>query len=235
MKKLSKIFGIGIAVAGALTFGTTTTQAQNLVNGGFENSGGFTANPITVAGVNQGWATFTGGGSFTGQTNMTSSFDAPHSGGFSLLESLNPGNNWNPAGAYQIISGITPGQKYTFNIWALTDTTLTAPNGVLVQLGFETAALGGANSVENPGNTVGINGAVPALDKWTMYSVSATAPAGTSDAIVYAMFQDNNSAVGVENLYFDDAVLVTAAPEPSTLALLGMGLAVPFFLRRRKV
>ena len=230
----SKIFGSSIAVAGALTLGAVATQAQNLANGGFENPSGFTANPITVAGVNQGWATFTGGGSFTGPTNMFSSVYSPHSGSSSLLESLNPGNNWNPAGAYQIISGITPGQKYTFDIWALTDTTLTAPNGVLVQLGFEDAALSGANSVENPGNTVGINGLVPALGTWTMYSVSATAPAGTSDAIVYAMFQDNNSAVGVENLYFDDAVLVTAAPEPSTLALLGMGLAAPFFLRRRK-
>jgi hypothetical protein len=235
MKMSSKIFGSSIAVAAALALGATTTQAQNLVNGGFENAGGFTANPITVAGVNQGWATFLGGGSFSGQTNMFSSPDSPLAGGNALLESLNPGNNWNPAGAYQIITGITPGQTYTFSIWGLTDTGNAGyATGILVQLGFEDAALSGANSVENPGGTVGINGNFPALDTWTKYSVSATAPAGTTDAIVYAMFQDNNSAVGVENLYFDSASL-TVAPEPSTLALLGMGLAAPFFFRRRKV
>jgi hypothetical protein len=46
------------------------------------------------------------------------------------------------------------------------------------------------------------------------------------------MFQDNNSAVALEDMYYDNAQL-TLIPEPSSLALLG--LAVPFFfIRRRK-
>ena len=230
----SKIFGSSVAVAVALAAGASTTQAANLLaNPGFDNPAGFTANPITVAGVNQGWATFGGGGS-SAPSDMSASTDSPLSAPGALLESLNPGNNWNPAGAYQIVTGITPGQTYTFSIWGLTDTGKAGyATGILIQLGFEDAALSGANSVENPGGTVGINGNFPTLDTWTKYSVSATAPAGTTDAIVYAMFQDNNSAVAVENMYFDNGSL-TLAPEPSTLALLGLGLAAPFILRRRK-
>jgi hypothetical protein len=164
---------------------------------------------------------------------MSSSSYNPRSGSQTLLETLNPGNNWNPAGAYQIVSGITPGQTYTFGIWALTDTVDTAPNGILVQLGFELPTLAGASSVENPGGTVGINGNLPTLGSWTHYSVTATAPAGYTDAIMYVMFQDNNSAIVTENMFFDDATL-QVVPEPSSLALLSMGLAVPFYLIRRR-
>lgn len=253
-----RTIGSATCLAAVLAFTVSTTQAQNLlVNGDFENSGlnsnpnsavnpgtpslvgSFTPNPISLTsgpggqpGVNQGWATFPGGGS-AGQNNMSASIYPPMSGSEALLETLNPGNNWNPAGAFQIVTGITPGQKYQFGIWALTDTVNTAPNGILVQLGFETPALGGANSVENPGGTVGINGNLPAIGSWTLFSVMATAPAGCTDAIVYAMFQDNNSAVATEHMYFDNASL-TAVPEPSSLALLGLGLASALIWRRRQ-
>ena len=68
MKKSSKTIGIGIGVVAALAISASTTQAQNLlVNGSFENAGGFTANPITTTsgpgattGVDLGWATFGG-------------------------------------------------------------------------------------------------------------------------------------------------------------------------------
>ncbi len=245
MKMFPKIIGGAVGMAAVLALSVSTTQAQTLVNGGFEGVGavntgnGWTVNPITLtsgpsggSGVDQGWATF------PGASSISQSSAQAMSGSYSLLETALVGNNWNPAGAYQIISGITPGVTYTFNIWALTDTAndaYAATGGILVQLGFENAALSGANSVENPGNTVGINAALPSTQNvWTQYSVSATAPAGCVNAIVYAMFQDNGSTLATENLYFDNAS-ITLVPEPTSLALLAMGLGLPFFfIRRRK-
>lgn len=238
-----KIITGAIVVAACFALSSSNTLAQTLVNGGFEGVGavntgnGWTVNPISLtsgpggaSGVDQGWATF---GGDAGATASQSSV-AALSGSYSLLETVMPGNNWGPAGAYQIISGITPGQTYTFNVYGMTDTANDAyasTAGVLVQLGFYTPDLSSVSSVENPGATVGISGALPSTQGvWQQYSVTATAPAGFSDAVVYLMFQDNATATAQENLYFDNASVV---PEPATLALLALGLPL-FFMRRRK-
>jgi len=232
MRILDRIIGGSIAAAAVLALSASTTQAQSLVNGSFEDAGGFTANPITTATVDQGWALFNGAGS-AGRSDMSASTDAPYDGSYALLETTGPGNNWNPAGAYQIITGLTPGQTYTFGVWALTDTTETWNQGILVQLGFvQPSNLGAPSTVETPGGTVGINGTIPPQNTWTYYSVNATPPPGYTDAIVYLMFQDNNSAVATENMYYD-AASVTAVPEPSILALLGLAVPCSFLLRRK--
>jgi hypothetical protein len=250
MKMLHKILSCSTAAA-AFAFSASTIQAQTIVNSGFEGVGavntgnGWTVNPISLtsgpaggSGVNQGWATFGGdAGAVAVQNDMSSSAYTPLSGSQTLLETVQAGNNWGPAGAYQIITGITPGQTYTYSIWGLTDTAndaYSATAGVLIQLGFETAALGGASSVENPGGTVGHSLALPSTQGvWTKYSVTATAPAGYTDAIVYDMFQDNATATATENLYLDSALLVPA-PEPTTLALAGLGgMSLLSLIRRR--
>jgi hypothetical protein len=247
MKMLSKIIGSSIAIAAALTFSASTTQAQNLlVNPGFDASGAgnFTANPITIAGINQGWATFGN----VGQNDMSSSPDSPISTPYALLEVNGVGSSWSPQGAYQITDGIAeggaiiPGDTYTYSIWAITDTGTTwGPTPVDLQLSFnDVTGIGGTvtpiglspnNGSFNYGTSV-----ANTANGWVEYSVSAVAPAGAAYAMVYAMFMDYGQ-VTPENMYFDSASLldVTPIPEPSTLALLSLGLAVPFyFIRRRK-
>lgn len=235
MKKFSKLIGIGIGVLAALAISASTAQAQNLlVNPGFDTAQ-FTPNPITVPGIGQGWALF-------GQTSQSDMFgspvDSPISSPYALLEQNAPGSNWAPAGAYQIVGGITAGTAYQFSIWAITDTGSTwGPTPVDLQLSFNDASGTGGTQTPidlNPNNGSFNFGTSVAnnANGWVEYSVSATAPAGSQYAMVYAMFMDNGQTI-TENMYFDNASLI-AIPEPATLALLGLGLAVPLYVIRRR-
>ncbi len=228
-----KILG-GSTAAVALAMSASTAQAQTLINSGFETSpAGFTANPITLSTVNQGWATF----GISGQNDMGSSTDSPQAGNQALLEGNAPGNNWNPAGAYQIVSGVTVGTTYTFGGYYLADTALTGTfsTPVCFQLSFLDASLNNLGTVETgAGNSAGgFSYSVTSLDTWLYGSISATAPAGTAYAVVYAMFMDNGQTA-TDNIYFDSTSLV-AAPEPSMIALAGLcGAGALSLIRRRK-
>jgi hypothetical protein len=217
MKMLPKVITGVIGVAAALA---VSAQAQVIVDPNF--SGPYTANPVTVAGVNQGWAPFSAG--------LIATTPTYNGAATSLGLALGAQDGWGTPGAYQIDSGITPGVKYTVSAWVYQTAAATTAGGLL-QLGFETAALGGASTVENPGNTVGITINGP-LDVWTQYSVSATAPAGFTDAVVYTMAQDYNNANPLA--FYFDGVSIAPVPEPATIALLGMGLALPLYLIRRR-
>ena len=210
-KVITSVVGIAAALA-------VSAQAQVIVDPNY--SGPYTANPITVAGVDQGWAPFSSGLIATSPTYN----GAPTSLGLALGAQ----DGWGTPGAYQIDSGVTPGQTYTVSAWVYQTAAATTAGGLL-QLGFEQPSLSGISTVENPGKTVGItiNGA---LGVWTQYSVSATAPAGYTDSIVYTMAQDFNNPNPLA-FYFDGVSLV---PEPATIALLGMGLALPLYLIRRR-
>lgn len=242
---LHKILGCS-TVAAALAL--TTTQAQNLlVNGDFENAGGFTANPITTTsvlpggttGVDQGWALFG-----SAQSDMSSAVSSPEHGSFALLAQNGVGNNWNPQGAYQIVDGIVAGTTYTLNSYYLIDSssgntgTYATPYAEQINfgnlVGGTWTTVGTSTATFGFGNASPSDGAAPTLNHWYLESGSLAAPVGASEAEVYLFFMDNGQTT-VDQMYIDNASL-TPAPEPTTLALAGLGGAAALSLiRRRKV
>jgi hypothetical protein len=230
--KMTKTIGgiVGIAAALALN-----VQAQNLlVNGDFENAGGFTANPIGVptgTGISGGWACFSAN---TLQSNMHASPSSPESGTYALLSdqtAVPPNWGWAGEGAYQIVP-ITPvaGNNVNYTVWTLTD------NGVsqgMAQSGMSFNFYDAAGVNLGGGGSQWMGWVAPLADGvWYQMSATAQAPANAAYVCVYAM---QASYTGGNDLlvYFDNAVL-EVTPEPSTMALLGMGLAIPFYFIRRK-
>jgi hypothetical protein len=97
---------------------------------------------------------------------------------------------------------------------------------------FQLSFLGPTGTLGDLGGGVGGWNTTPGTATWGYNSVSATAPAGTAYIEVYTMFMDN-AQTAAENVYFDNMSL-TVVPEPSSLALLGLGVMSTLIWRRRQ-
>jgi len=190
----------------ALALSVYTAQAQPnlLVNGSFESASQFTANPIGLSGVDQGWANFFG-------PNGSVQSSAYALDGIYSLAVTEGGASWNPAGTYQIVSGATPGSTYTLSVSVLAPAALTDPNWstpIDVQLQFFDSTLN-----NNLGTTETGWSAIGAVGTWKQYTVTATAPAGAVYVSPYLMMMQSGAQSPADTLYFDNASLTV--PEPS--------------------
>lgn len=243
MKISNKIIGC-LTVAAALLISLSTTQAQNLLTDP-NFAGSFTANPITPVsgGVNNGWAIY----GQTSGTDMSSSPDYPYNYPTATTALLTQNTTWNGAGAYQIITPtIQLGATYTFSIEAETDNGFTAyATPLSLNLHFVGPWDGTKYPILPTGGAItesANNGAFanePPLDTWTEYSVTLSTTDLTGIYGIVVQPQTINGLASqplVQNIYFDNASLTVApAPEPSTLALAGLGgAAVLALIRRRK-
>jgi hypothetical protein len=248
MKMFHKTLGCSTAVVAALVINASTTQAQNLLTDP-NFAGPFTANPITPTsgGVNNGWAVYGQAGS----SDMSSAQSSPY--GTAATALLTDNTTWNGAGGYQIITPtIQVGATYTFSLFALTDNGFTSyATPLALDLNFVGPwdptlnggtggypSLSGAAITESANNNQFVN--QPGLNTWTEFSVSMSTTDATGIYGIVIQPQTINGSgdpVGfVQDIYFDNALLTVApAPEPSTLALAGLGGAgLLSLIRRRK-
>ena len=218
MKTILKIMGSALGTTALLAFIAPTTQAQNLLTDpGFElQTTAPNPNPTGVP----GWANFNGA-SFL-QTPLA------HSGSY-VLDTPNSGGGYSVPGTYQVFAA-TPGETFTFSSWVYTPNQLVANANdfAILQLSFFAGSPPDNYGGTGVGSPVGVNVGDPAggggvalpQGVWTFATVSATAPAGANSLGAYLL---NINADSNADFYFDDASL-TATPEPSTLALIGVGL-----------
>ena len=130
------------------------------------------------------------------------------------------------AGFYQDVAG-TAGTQYTFSMWATKEAGYVSDDVILRLEWFE------ADGTTSTGTGDEVNIVSTLTTDWLQYSVSGTAPAGTT--IIRAVFAGSNFT-GTEDprgMKFDDAD-VSAVPEPATLLLLSGGLIGLFSVVRKK-
>jgi hypothetical protein len=217
MKTFTKIITASISMVAAFAL---TAQGQNLLSDPNFASG------TGVAGGFGGWTPFNGANFSTNYTYG--------GGSFYSMENSGPGG-YSVPGAYQYVAA-TAGTTYLLTGYAYIPTALaSASDQGFLQITFVNSAFANLGTVQtSPGNalvsTPIMNNSSP-TGTWVELSALATAPVGTAYAEPFTLVLDADAPTTV---YFADLSL-TAVPEPSTLALAGMGLAMGLFVMRRRL
>ena len=218
MKATSKLV-VGLVCASAMVVATSHVSAQ-VVNGGFETAAGTTTGAA-------GWSNFStpaaGGVSASATRSLLDPFAGVAELTLAYTNSATPGTGPSVIAQSDIFGGMSPGAlTLTFQAKRVSSAGFEN-NQVQVQWFNAANAFIGATGFSSYNPT--LTGA------YSLQTRNYVAPAGTAGAIV--QFLTAGSAVANDNamIRIDN---VTIVPEPTTFALVGLGLLGLLGLRRRK-
>jgi hypothetical protein len=216
MRQISTLLFVAIAIA----IGTCgSALAVTLVNPGFEIP------PIPGGGPPEyfgapGWTDF-GGGTYT----IGSVVSPPHSGDQSLK--MFGGTS----GVFQEFPA-SPGQLWDGGAWVKNDILDPMAGGQVAAVNIEWHGAGGFISFITNGDTISTTD-----NDWHLRPVSGVAPAGTTIArlvLITGEFGGGGLPGGGGAPKYDDAFFGVRVPEPTSIALAGLGLCGFFGILRRK-
>ena len=214
MKKL-------VLLVAAVCMAGGVSNAQNLLsNGDFNLPGdGSTATGWTAWWWGNGWA----------NTEISSPLPGPDGWGSP------PPDTWHIAagaagggggGVYQIVPA-TAGSIYELSVWSGAD-DWWLPTGTMSMIWLDSLDAEISNNTRNTVDPAVYGENYDIVHPWESYSLTATAPAGTTQ--VKVEFAGNNATGSIG---FDLASL-TLVPEPGTAALLALGSALLLGYRSRR-